>query len=298
MIELTQKEYEKYRKKGQKTNEGYVFLNPKNKKKIIKVIESRPNSPKYLGNKIYTIGSLIRNYDYLHELNIAMPEEGVIIENEPRGYSAQVIKGEELLFYLSNTDVPIDMKISSLKQVGKLLRDMALIRKKYPHLSDFYYNDIHERNFIVTNQGILYGIDVDSCRIQGNIPVQGLYSLSLIEQTTPEISKYSRIQTKSPEESAIIPDENLDIYCYIRMIVNFISGKQLLNLTPKMLNDYLNYLASKGANLELLYAISSIYNDSKDNINPDYLLDYIKEMYSYSNIRYDQTGEVARILRR
>ena len=116
MIELSQQEYEKYRRKGQKTNEGYIFTNPKNKKKIIKVIEPRTNSQNYLKNKIYTIGALIQSYDYLHDLHMAIPEEGVIIDYDARGYSTQRIKGEELLFSLTNPNIPLETKIDYFKR--------------------------------------------------------------------------------------------------------------------------------------------------------------------------------------
>ena len=65
-----------------------------------------------------------------------------------------------------------------------------------------------------------------------------------------------------------------------------------------MLSNYLNYLESKGANIELLYALSSIHEDDINNINPDYLLDYIKEIYQYSNVHYDETGTLRKILSR
>ena len=45
-----------------------------------------------------------------------------------------------------------------------------------------------------------------------------------------------------------------------------------------MLSDYLNFLEFFHANQELLYALETIYNDSRNNFNPDYLLGYIKEI--------------------
>ena len=224
MIDLTLKDYIKQRKKGNRTNEGYIYGHPKNKQKIIKVIEPKDNDPEYIKIKKLTIKRLLENYEYIKELPIAFPEEGVSIEKEQRGFVATNIKGIELHCALLSKDFTIDNKIDWLKQIGSLLRDMQSIRKKYPHLINFFYNDMHERNFIVNPQGLVYGVDPDSFSIQDNIPVEGLYSTYLNVSKTEGFKKYKEFDTLfSPNVSTIIPDQNTDIYCYIRMILNFMS---------------------------------------------------------------------------
>lgn len=297
MINLTKEEYDELRRVGKLTNEGYILPNPHNCNQIIKVIEPKPTAPEYLPIKKHTIKRLLENYDYISGLKIVLPQEGVAIEGDQRAYTTEKITGIELACALSYQKVPVNNKISWLKQIGALLRNMKDIRYKYPHLSNFYYNDMHERNFIVTEEGIVYGIDPDSFSIQDNIPVRGMYSMYLNQESASGYKKYHSCISLCDYTTNIIPDENLDLYCYIRMILNFMAGKQLSNFNLEMFHNYLNYLESHGANLELLYCLSSIHNDSIDNINPDYLLDYIKEIYQYSNCRYDETGELRRILR-
>ncbi|MBQ2873483.1 MAG: hypothetical protein IJE89_05745 [Bacilli bacterium] len=296
MIELTQKEYEKYRKKGIRTNEGYIFPNPKDKKKIIKVIEPVPTIPKYLEIKKHTIELLLENKDYFGKLNIAYPCEPVTIDTEQRAYVANKIKGIELSRAVIDPNITLETKISYFKQVGTLLRQMGELRRKYPHLANFYYNDIHENNFLVTLNDIVYGIDLDSCRIGDNIPICGMYPTSL-----PKIKrldqKYKKCIQVCENSTEYIPDKNIDLYSYIIMILNFMYGSPFTRWSPEKLDKYLNYLESKGANLELLYALSYVFDESKDNINPDYLLDYIKEIYQYSSVRYDEEGNLRRILR-
>lgn len=220
----------------------------------------------------------------------------VLIDNQPRGYSANYIKGNLLSCSLRDNNISLETKIDYLKQIGLILRNMSEIRKKHSHLSNFFYNDIHEDNFLVTSQNIVYGVDLDSCSIKDNIPIQALYPLT-IERYKLFNSKYKPCNQVCDCTTTIIPNEDLDLFCYITMILNFISGKSLYRWTPNKLDVYLNFLESNGANLEFLYLLSHIYNE-EPNINPDYLLDYIKEIYSYGNIYNDKSEELQKILRR
>lgn len=297
MMNLTKKEYEKQRRKGHKTNEGYVYENPKNRKEIIKVIEPIEKIPEYLSMKQHTIKLLLENQDYFSKLKIAYPKEEVRVDDILRGYTASNIRGMELACALSHSSISLDNKIEYLKQIGQILREMKRIRETFPNLSNFYYNDIHERNFIVSQRGVVYGIDLDSCSIQDNIPISGMFPTFLPKIKRLE-EKYKPNTRVNDYQSPIIPDENLDLYSYIIMILNFMSGKIMsVSWNPNNLYAYLNYLESKGANLEFLYILSYIFDEKEKNINPDYLLEYIKEIYSYSNIRFDETGILRKILR-
>lgn len=296
MIELTQKEYEKQRKKGLRTNEGFIYRNPKDKKKIIKVIEPKADSKEYLEIKKYTIKLLLENASFLEGLKIAIPKEGINIDGVLRGYTSNNIKGKNLYFILNDPTISFDVKLSCIKQIGQILRDMESIRNRYSHLSNLFYNDIHENNFIVTNNIEVIGIDFDSCSIQDNIPIEGLYP-TILSEVDYRNHKYQKCNQQSEHATRYIPDNNLDLYSYIMIILNFMYGIPMYGFSPQKLDKYLNYLESKGANLELLYALSYIYDDSVDNINPDYLLDYIKEIYQYSCIKLDETGNLRRVLR-
>ena len=187
----------------------------------------------------------------------------------------------------------MDKKIDYLKQVGSILRKMKEIRTN-TSVKNLFYVDIHEGNFMV-EKDIVYGIDPDSFSILDNKPTSGYYSGELYD-LLPNSKKYQFRDILTESETDVIPDENLDIYSYVRMILNFMAGYEIENLTKDKLYDYLTYLEIRGANLDLLYALESIYDESRDNINPDYLLDYIKEIYQYSCINYDDKGMLKRIL--
>lgn len=64
-------------------------------------------------------------------------------------------------------------------------------------------------------------------------------------------------------------------------------GKSLYEWSSDRLLNYLDYLEFHAGKLEFLYYLSRIYDNSVENINPDYSLNHIKEIYPYSNYYYD-----------
>ena len=294
-MNLTRNEYEKLKKTAYVSDEGYLFRNPYKKDSVIKTISYLPWAPMYQDIKLYTIRLLLENRELLSSLKISLPEELTTIESVVKGCERSYIEGCNLSVKLSDETIPIETRIDYLKQVGSILRDMSYIRKT-TCLTNFFYNDIHEDNFIVGTNGIVQGIDIDSCSIKDNIPSNALYP-SLLAEYISKDSKYQTCDRISCYTAKIIPDENLDLYCYIRMIINFMVGKQIDNLDKDFLLEYLNFLEYYGANQELLYSLSRIYDDKIPNENPDYLLEYIKEIYPYSNIHYDKTGYLSKVLK-
>lgn len=295
MINLTKVEYQNSLKNSINSNEAHVFLNPKNKEKMIKIIKKIVREPDYFSIKMYTISLLLKHKDILSRLKVAMPEEKVLIDDIEMGYQTRKINGRLLEDVLEDPNISLDTKIGYFKQVGGILRTMGEIRDK-TSLKNLFYVDIHEGNFIVDKNDILYGIDPDSFSILDNTPTSGYYSGELYD-LFPDSRKYQFCDIVTESATDVIPDENLDLYCYIRMIINFMCGDYIDNLTPELLFDYLDFLEYYGANLDFLYSLESIYDDSKPNINPDYLLDYIKEIYEYANINYDKSGHLSRILK-
>ena len=294
-MNLTKTEYERLKKTAYVSDEGYLFRNPYKKDSVIKTISYLPWDPKYQDIKLYTIKLLLENKELLASLKISLPEELTTIESVVKGCTRPYIKGSNLSTMLSDETIELETRIDYLKQVGSILRDMSYIRKT-TSLTNFFYNDIHEDNFIVGTNGIVQGIDIDACSIKDNIPSNALYP-SLLSHCISKDSKYQKCDRVSSYTANIVPDENLDLYCYIRMILNFMYGKQIDNLDKDTLLEYLDFLEYYGGNQELLYSLSRIYDDKIPNENPDYLLEYIKELYPYSNIHYDKTGHLSKIIR-
>ena len=294
-MNFTKGEYSDLKKIAYETDEGYLFKNPNDPEMMIKVISTLPWVPGYFDLKLYTIRLLLENYHLLHDLRISLPFDLFLVDCKPKGYCAKCINGISLIKLLFNEGISLDTRIGYLRQVGSILRSMDYVRKT-TNLKNFFYNDIHEDNFMVNQDGIVYGIDIDSCSIMDNVPSSSLYPSMLLSQISDN-SKYKKCSRVSDYTSGIKPDSNLDLYCYIRMIINFMYGKIIDNLNKDNLFEYLDFLEFYGGNLELLYCLSNIYDDSVDNINPDYLLYYIKEMYSYGNIRYDKYKCLSKIMK-
>lgn len=294
-LNLTRQEYEKLKKTAYTSDEGYLFRNPYNKNKIIKTISYLPWEPIYQKIKLYTISLLLENRDILSSLRISIPEELATIESISKGYQRTCIEGTNLSTELSNEKLSLDTRINYLIQVGTILRDMDAIRKN-TSLKNFFYNDIHEDNFIVGTDGQVQGIDIDACSIKDNIPSVALYPSLLMEYISRD-SKYQMCDRVCSYTTTITPDRNLDLYCYIRMILNFMYGKPIDNLDKDTLLEYLDFLEFYGGNQDFLYCLSRIYDDGIPNENPDYLLHHIKEIYPYSNIHYDKSGHLSKVLR-
>lgn len=294
MINLTKTEYLELRNRGRENNDGYQFRSRNNPQKVIETISSEMPSD-FFDARMYTINLLLQNREALKETRILLPDDIVSVDSFVKGWQRDFIEGKNLRKIIYNPKVPIETKISLLKQVGQLLRKMSMTRKN-THINNFYYNDLHEGNFIVDYQGIIHGIDIGSCKILDNTPTMALYP-SLLSQSNSCPQKYQRNTQKCTYGATIIPDENLDIYCYIMMILGFMYGKQFDELKKDTLIEYLDYLEFYGGNLEFLEIISRIYDAKIDNTNPDYLLDYIKEIYPYSNYHYDKGNSLSKILR-
>lgn len=298
MINLTKEEYNKRIKNSIISNENYLFTNPKNKKEIIKINNIDIINLKYNENKQYTIKLLVDNYEYLQELDrIIIPKEIVSIDLIPSGYTMKYLKKSRVLKdVLNDQKITIDSKISYLKQIGEILRQLDSFRDKYPNLSNLYYNDIHEGNFLITKKEEVYGIDFESCSILDNIPTISLYPMLLDRILLGTSYKYPSNKYICESSTNLIPNRNLDLYSYTMIILNFMYGINYHKWTKTDLNIYLNYLDYHGANKEFLYTISYLYDENKDNINPDYLLDYIKEMQPYC-IKLSMDEHYKRLLR-
>ena len=121
------------------------------------------------GNKLQTINSLIDNKEKLDIEEIVFPEKIAIVDSEIVGFVMELIKSINLSTALKSPEISNERKIKYLKQIGKLLEKMKR-KREYTEIKDFYINDLHESNFIVdTRTDSVKAIDIDSCKINGNL---------------------------------------------------------------------------------------------------------------------------------
>lgn len=230
------------------------------------------------GNKLKTINSLIDIQKYCDIDQLILPEKLAVYEDRVVGYIMKLVNSDNLKTLLDDFYVPLDDKISYFKQIGSILREMKNFRK-YGNKPDFFLNDMHSNNFVVEKEtGRVYVCDLDSSKIDGNM----VFGSMMLSYNSPAylVNKYKFV-TDGRCGGILEPDENTDLFCYNIMILNFLYNGNILSLDMNGFYQYLDYLSSLGLNKELLDIFAKVY-DMSNNENPDYLLDYLKDVYPQS----------------
>lgn len=257
-------------------NEGQLCLTDRDT--VVKRISNLNGN--YFSNKLYTIHSLENKRNVINMEELALPTNLVSINKEVVGYEMPYIHGVTLDDYLKDESVDVKDKIKALQNAGDILRKMQKVRDTGA-IDDFFLNDLHEKNFIVTPEGQLKVVDLDSCSISSNLK----FGTKYVSSMTPVkyYPKYERITTRSCG-AEFIPSVETDLYCYNIMILNFLSGDRMHLYSAENYMEYLNYLEQIGANKELLDNLSRVYSD-RPNVNVDYLLESIEEIHGKSRCR-------------
>lgn len=197
------------------------------------------------------------------------PDRLVSVKNNVVGFTIPYIDGTTLRTLLYNDNYPIELKINYLKKIGIILDDMVGIRS-HTDLRHFYLNDIHESNFMIDyNTGELCVIDLDGCKISPSFsfPARYLTSSGLFNNT----HKYN-IEPDLRHGTYVMANRDSDLYCYIIIILNYLYGDCVNNMSITNYYDYLNYLDDIGINKDLLNSFYKIVTYG-DNINPMEYLD-------------------------
>lgn len=226
-------------------------------------------------NKLYTINELITCKDIINIEEIVMPRSLCSIGGEIKGFTMDYIESINLSLVLSSDCYSISDKIRYLKQIGEILEKMKNVRN-YTSVHDFYLNDLHENNFIVNlHTDRVNVVDIDSSKINDN--------QTFISRRLTPFSKISSVSKYVKEESALGGvykiDYNTEMYCYIMIILNYLSEYRINNLSIEEYFCYMEYLHNIGYSYEFVDMLARIYME-KDNVNPYMLLD---EIESYKN---------------
>lgn len=214
----------------------------------------------------------LNRYKNLMPSNFVIPEFLVLLDNKDLYMAMNYVNGNNLGDVLKDKNINICDKKKYLSYIGNVLEEMKCIRKNYL-LNDFYLGDIHEDNFIVSNDK-LYTIDLDDIKIDSISPIASYLQVGslfsyfhtdkyIIEDYNPYFVKYK-------------VDYNTDMYCYIMVILNFLYGDNVNNMNINDFYCYLDYLYKIGIDSSLLECFNSI-SSSDDNINP---MNYIDSLTS------------------
>ena len=263
------------------------------------------NSGAVFGNKLQTINSLIDNRNEIDIEEIVFPEKIATVGSEIVGFVMPLIDSFNLKTALIDDRISNERKIKYLKQIGMILEKMKLVRE-YTSINEFYINDLHESNFIITTDtDDVRVIDIDSCKINGNQIFTSKYlsSKSFINQIykyqknnaheyhyayNDSGFKYRKYSGSSYHkystniEGSFIPDENTDLYCYMIVILNFLYGEDTGRFTFEEFYDYLSYLDKIGVSKEFVDIAEKLV-DGSPNENPYLLLDSLIPFIGRSN---------------
>lgn len=246
--------------------EGVIYKFPyAGKKKLLKHLYM--NGGIILARKLYNIELLDSNSSVLPN-NFVIPESFVSVSHKIVGLMLPYINGVSLKNYLSSDDFSVDDKIMYLKKVGDILDRMVKIRN-YTELKHFYLNDMHESNFMVNfDSNDLSVVDLDSCKVNPSFsfPARYLSKTGLHNY----ISKYVVDDYKNG--SYILPNRETDLYCYVIMVLNYLYGDNINNISLTDFYSYLNYLKYIGVDEDLVNCFYRIVSYG-DNINPSSFLD-------------------------
>lgn len=220
-------------------------------------------------NKLYTIEMLDFYRQYLPS-DFVIPDTLVSIKGEIKSFGIPEIEGTNLSVLLKDENIPKELQLYFLKEIGIILDKLRNIRIHTP-LKDIFIGDLQECNFIANPfTKDLYVIDLDSCKIAGNLasPARYLTKNALLNNAS---HKY-KVNTCQNIKAHIIPNEASDIYCYTIIILNYLYGANINNINLEDFYEYLNYLEYLKLNIKLLEIFESLVT-YKETINPKDLID-------------------------
>lgn len=233
-------------------------------------------------NKLYTINELIGKKDEIGIEELIMPEKLISVYGKIVGYTMPLIDNINFKHVLTSIKFSNEQKIAYFKEIGEILNKMKKVRQ-YTSITDFYLNDLHENNFILNkNTGRINVVDMDSCKINGNSTFISRYLFPF--SPISDVSKYVQLEQIQSVGGVYKIDENTDLFCYIVMILNYLSGTKITSLSIDEYYDYLSYLHSIGVSYELIDMFALVYT-GHDNVNPYEYLDELVNVVGRSSYK-------------
>lgn len=217
-------------------------------------------------NKMYTLQMINK---YKKDINIDelfLDFDLALISNKVIATISDYIEGNNLSNVLYSPQILLKDKINILIKIGKVLEKIRKVRSSI--ISDFYIGDLYEDNILLTNDGNIKIMDMDSCKINNNKAYPSKYLTRLSRRKI--FNKKYTLDKKNPY--IIIPNENTDNYCYNMIILNTLYQGDISKLKIQDFHKYLYYLDSIGISKELVKNFCTMYNE-EDTKNLYYLLD-------------------------
>lgn len=217
----------------------------------------------YFSNKLYTINALLYNKKDINIPELIFPNYLISIDHQINGFAMPLIKDSvNFAQMLATNCLSMSEKINILKKIQVILNKVH----NYP---SFYIDDIHEANFLINTKTLEVKVgDLDSCKIGDNNAFPSKY-LNTNKNIRSLPHKYSLNKNGLYE-----PNLNTEIFCFIIMILNTISGININSLSIEQFYDYISYLTTIGFDKDLIQTFGNIYT-GKDNYIDNNILDFI-----------------------
>ena len=222
---------------------------------------------KVMARKLYPINMLNGSSKYSSIEQLIIPEYVVVVDGKIAGFAMPLIENHRNLGKLLNEEeVPLDIKLSYLKKLGKIISDVERIDNESFKMQ---FGDLNEFNFIIDQQDEVKAVDLDSAYLGQDKPANMAYYLLKNQYISDLKEKY-----KTTSNGIIIPTDNSDLYCYNMILLNTLSKEDMFKKDISIYYMYLNHLKDVGIDKELIKIFNKIYLPI-DNENPRKLLDQI-----------------------
>lgn len=253
------------------STEADFFMMPGNNPHIIK--KYKDNSKSNLTNKINTVFDLEENKEKIKVPSLVIPDKAVAIGGKFVGFASPYIEGLNVEVILSGKNVPLNLKVKILKQIGHILHQVDT----HYHTINLSFGDVHPGNFIFNGEKT-YAVDTDSMKIKNN-----KVSPSLYLERNPNVCRINKYDCNSYGMYFVNP--NTDILSFIMIILGVIADGDVYKLNLYQYYEYLDYLDHLGIDKNLLNAFMMIYDNTKDNINPTPFLDSLNNLNEKATLK-------------
>lgn len=232
------------------------------------------DSGEIFSNKLYTVNELIDKKEIIGIEELVMPESLAAVNGDIVGFTLPYVPNINLQTVLDSDQFSVEQKVAYLKEVGILIDKVRKVRE-YTSVKDFYLNDIHENNFILSMYDWkIHAVDLDSAKIGNNLPSAARYLTPMSQ--LPLVPKYKPVERSVGGVYEV--NKDTEIYCYIIMILNFFYGSNIAKLSLSDFYVYLDYLSKIGVSKEVIDIIAYIYT-GHENKNPYELLEELIPFY-------------------
>ena len=229
------------------------------KERVFKYLDALEDKD-IMSKKLYTITTLDTLDEYKEIEDLIIPDSIIYVDGNIAGFACPIIYNHRNLgIIINNPNVPLDIKLSYLKQMGDIIDKVQRVDNSD---NKFQFGDLNEFNFIIDKNNQVKAIDLDSAYLGVGEPLSMAYYLLKNQYIKSIPEKY-----KSSKKGIVIPNNNTDLYCYNMILLNALSKENLYRKDINTYYEYLDYIKHLSLPSDLLESFNNIYIP-KDNINP------------------------------